>query len=329
MISIIVPIYNAQAFLEPCIASIVSQGSCDFELLLLDDGSTDESLAICQAYAHKDARVHCCHQDNAGVSATRNRGLDMAAGEWLMFVDADDLLLPNALQSMLTLAKQHAADCVLGGTVKGMGTAPTAWPKDEVKTGVAALPLCLADPTRRLTCHATLVSAGAVGALRFSESLHYAEDSEFLIRVLSRCQTVVLSDQPFYRYLLHPQSAVHRFCASQQAEYIKTLQAVQAYADKLDPSVREALPLFSLSQFLLILVHGIFHPNNPAAFHARLAQARALRSDPFFADCFRKAKLSALPTAKRVTLWLAKHRLLLLVYGIVKLRQKQNAALEG
>ncbi|MEG1472371.1 MAG: hypothetical protein RSD76_07990, partial [Clostridia bacterium] len=73
----------------------------------------------------------------------------------------------------------------------------------------------------------------------------------------------------------------------------------------------------------------IFHPNNPAAFHARLAQARALRSDPFFADCFRKAKLSALPTAKRVTLWLAKHRLLLLVYGIVKLRQKQNAALEG
>ena len=93
LVSILVPVYNAQKTIDRCISSILNQEYRDFELLLLDDGSTDDSGAICDAYAQKDARVRVLHKENSGVSDTRNRGIAMAVGEYLQFVDILQLIL--------------------------------------------------------------------------------------------------------------------------------------------------------------------------------------------------------------------------------------------
>ena len=90
LISIIVPIYNVEKYLSRCINSVLSQTFPDFELLLIDDGSTDKSGYICDGYAQKDSRIKVFHIENGGVSAARNYGLDNARGEWITFVDADD-----------------------------------------------------------------------------------------------------------------------------------------------------------------------------------------------------------------------------------------------
>ena len=90
MISIIVPIYNAEQYLHRCIDSILHQNYTDFELLLIDDGSKDASGAICDEYAAKDTRVRVFHKENGGVSSARNLGLDNAQGEYITFCDADD-----------------------------------------------------------------------------------------------------------------------------------------------------------------------------------------------------------------------------------------------
>lgn len=90
MISIIVPIYNAEQYLHRCVDSILAQSYTDFELLLIDDGSKDDSGAICDAYAAKDSRVRVFHKENGGVSSARNLGLDHAQGEYVTFCDADD-----------------------------------------------------------------------------------------------------------------------------------------------------------------------------------------------------------------------------------------------
>lgn len=89
-ISVIVPVYNVERYLPKCIESILSQTFTDFELLLIDDGSTDGSGKICDAYAEKDSRIRVFHQENRGVSAARNLGIDEAAAEWICFVDSDD-----------------------------------------------------------------------------------------------------------------------------------------------------------------------------------------------------------------------------------------------
>lgn len=95
--SIIVPVYNVELYLRRCIESVLTQSYHDFELILVDDGSKDNSGAICDEYAKKDNRVRVFHKENGGVSSARNVGLNEAEGEWICFVDSDDYLLPTAL----------------------------------------------------------------------------------------------------------------------------------------------------------------------------------------------------------------------------------------
>lgn len=96
LVSVIVPVYNAEKFLPRCINSILAQTSTDFELLLIDDGSTDKSGKICDEYAQKDIRIKVFHKKNGGVSTARNLGIDKAIGEWIIFMDSDDYFLDNA-----------------------------------------------------------------------------------------------------------------------------------------------------------------------------------------------------------------------------------------
>lgn len=101
-ISIIVPVYNAEKYLHSCLDSILSQTFHDFELLLIDDGSTDGSGAICDSYASADSRIKTIHKENGGVSSARNRGIDEARGEWIYFCDADDTINVNCIELLLS-----------------------------------------------------------------------------------------------------------------------------------------------------------------------------------------------------------------------------------
>lgn len=106
-LSIIVPVYNSEQYLSRCVNSIVAQGFKDFELLIIDDGSTDSSKELCDKYAKQDNRIRVFHKSNGGVSSARNLGLDNAQGEWVMFVDSDDWLKPTYLDSLMSFAKNE------------------------------------------------------------------------------------------------------------------------------------------------------------------------------------------------------------------------------
>lgn len=96
-ISFIVPVYNVEAYLNECVDSIIDQTCGDWELILIDDGSCDESPRICDEYAWQDNRIKVIHQSNQGVAIARNAGLDVATGEWIWFVDSDDWIELNAI----------------------------------------------------------------------------------------------------------------------------------------------------------------------------------------------------------------------------------------
>ena len=115
MISVIVPVYNAEKYLHRCIDSILAQTFTDFELLLINDGSKDNSGAICDEYAAKDSRVRVFHKENGGASSARNLGLDNAKGEWITFVDSDDTLQQNAL-CVLCKSLTSSVDAVIANT---------------------------------------------------------------------------------------------------------------------------------------------------------------------------------------------------------------------
>lgn len=118
LLSIVVPVYNVENFLRSCLSSILSSSFKDFELLLVDDGSLDNSGKICDEYALKDSRVLVYHRQNSGVSSARNYGLRMASGEWVTFIDSDDFISTTFLEGLLSpVIKGERIDFVQGGCV--------------------------------------------------------------------------------------------------------------------------------------------------------------------------------------------------------------------
>lgn len=113
-LSIIVPVYNVSKYLPCCIESVLNQSFSNFELLLIDDGSTDGSGAICDAYAQIDNRIRVFHKDNEGVSSARNLGLNHAVGEWVYFVDSDDEILPTGLQVLVDSISEDVDNVLVG-----------------------------------------------------------------------------------------------------------------------------------------------------------------------------------------------------------------------
>ena len=210
-ISIIIPVYNAEEYLDRCLESISEQSYMSYEVILVDDGSTDSSPLICDRYSATDPRFRTIHKRNGGVSTARNAGIDLANGEYLMFVDSDDALLPDALERMIEGVVGE--DIVIGGYTTFIGGIPG---KEvlPVKTRAykdAEMPSFFEDNIRR-NCEmldapwSKMFRRKAVGNLRFCEDLSYAEDKLFVFTFLSTCRSAHTCAIPVYAYHIRPGS---------------------------------------------------------------------------------------------------------------------------
>jgi len=153
-ISVVVPVYNVEDFLEPCLDSLVAQTVDDFEVVLVDDGSTDGSVAIAEQYAGRDGRFKIVSQENGGLSRARNAGMAVAEGEYLAFLDSDDVLPPNAYALLLGALEKTGSDFATGnvhrltrfGTVQSPFLA-RAFAETRLKTHVTKYRPLIADRT--------------------------------------------------------------------------------------------------------------------------------------------------------------------------------------
>lgn len=115
LVSIIIPVYNTEKYLKECIHSITNQSYRNIEIIIVDDGSSDKSGAICDEFANTHKNIFVFHRDNHGVSNARNFALDIAKGEYLMFVDSDDYIDPNMCEKLISVANKHSADFIICG----------------------------------------------------------------------------------------------------------------------------------------------------------------------------------------------------------------------
>ena len=113
-ISIVIPVYNGEKFLQECIDSVLAQTFIDFEIILVDDGSVDNTAIICDNYVKHDSRINVIHQINGGVTSARRKGVQMAQGEWICFVDSDDTIPPDSLSCLIDVCKKYDTDFVVG-----------------------------------------------------------------------------------------------------------------------------------------------------------------------------------------------------------------------
>ena len=201
--SIIVPVYNVENVLPRCIESILTQTVRDFELILIDDGSPDNSGAICDTYAAKDDRIRVIHQVNAGVSNARNAGLNAARGKRIVFVDSDDYLDVTFLQEFST----SSADLIIGGyTLEGDGVkAPICRKYDAFEIAAITTDDVLhLFEINRLNYACTKCFNGDIirqHGLKFNTNLSLAEDTLFVVQYVQYCSHIAQLENTSYHYV--------------------------------------------------------------------------------------------------------------------------------
>ena len=210
MISVIIPVYNAGDYLEECFNSILGQTYQDFEIIAVDDGSTDDSASICRSYSEKDKRINYICQPNCGVSSARNNGIEHAKGQWLCFIDADDKYSPNYFETMLKgsepgsmVACQYCMDI----HDHGKGNQKVLIDNDKQKV----LNDLLGQNKNRIHLGSILFDANSVIAsgLRFVEGCVRNEDIEFICRYLCLSTKVCVIQFNGYFYRQHESSVMH------------------------------------------------------------------------------------------------------------------------
>lgn len=259
MISVIVPVYNAERYLEKCVDSILAQTHENLEVILVDDGSTDGSAAICDGYAKKDSRIVVIHKENGGQSSARNRGLDICRGEYIGFVDSDDSIKPDMYRAMLEKLLETGSDMAVCGARLSNGD---EWHSEYSGQIIDRKTLYLAYINYKST-HLVVwdklcrreIWCGDV-PLRFPEGM-INEDLYIMGDLTERCEKAVFLREAYYDYLIFREGSTSGGGFS--AKKLDLITAARHFCETYRENVPELYPLVALrtAKFILLVMGEI------------------------------------------------------------------------
>ena len=238
-ISVIVPVYKAEQYLERCVKSILEQTYQNFELILVDDGSPDGSPILCDKWAEKDSRVHVIHKENGGASSARNAGLKIAKGNWIAFADSDDWLDRTALKTLYDLANQYNVPMAIGGmrVVQEYTDAQTVAKQETVVLSRADLMSRFfrlnGEPDTHSVC-ATLIRRDILEAYYFIEG-KMNEDVEACYYLARKCEGAVYTNKPVYFYFKNVEGVTNSGFSKKKLDLLDVWDIVQKQVEQFTP----------------------------------------------------------------------------------------------
>lgn len=240
-ISIIVPVFNSAAFLSDCIKSIVNQTYTNLEIILIDDGSKDNSGSICDSFAKDDPRIIVIHQDNSGVSSSRNTGIARASGSYIAFVDSDDLIAPDMIKLLHSSLVENQCDISTCGFVYIYQTESlkpdTTNNTTEILTGNEAIENMLYRRNIGLVPFAKLYKIDLFNEIRFSEKLRMAEDADVNYKIFSKARNIAVNSLSQYDYVQHPQSVMHEKFSLKRMDGLIVMKSIYSDAKDHHPAI--------------------------------------------------------------------------------------------
>lgn len=210
LVSILLPVYNTSAYLHQCLDSVLAQSYTNLQVVIVDDGSKDNSLEICQQYAAQDSRVDVYHQENQGVATARNALLSNIKGDYFLFVDSDDWIELDMVEFLVTTAIQEGADLVSCGMVKNDGR-PSATFKVEDWTQEHAVKEFLRHVSFNGSLWNKLIKVRLLhNEPRFHRGISYGEDALFCWELLKEAKNgIIVTDKQLYHYRMNAASLSH------------------------------------------------------------------------------------------------------------------------
>ncbi len=340
LVSIVVPVYNAERFLARCVDSLLSQSHRELEILLVDDGSTDGGGKLCDQLAASDARIKAFHQKNAGPSAARNVGLGAAAGKYLMFVDADDFVEPGMVAAMIAAIESSGSGLAVCTYVSHLfdgdrQLASSAFRLEEQRLSVDEFlslgTLKLDDPASiRARAHVAgniwgklyLMDVVKTLGLGFDLALMRYEDIQFNFSYMAGIQKIIVIDKGLYHYCVFSDHA----SLSDRMTRKNFSMAASSYAAirrRLDGRSRDYLGYY-FSYIVMGYLIRLFQKGSPYSFAEAVAEMKAVSATPMYGEVMAYYRRQE-GTSRLVPAFL-KLRLFLLASAAAKFRMVKAAA---
>ena len=329
-ISVIIPCYNVEKYVEQCLQSLARQTYRNLEIICINDGSTDSTLDILQLYGQKDSRIKVINQCNMGVSATRNKGIGFASGKWIMFVDGDDWLEPECIEE--TLKGNYDLVCFSYNRIFKNRNEPRTlnlngvYSSNDILKRITGLTGSeLADPTQAnslVTACAKIYQTSIIkdNAIIFynTKQIGTGEDALFNMHYLVVCKgNVLIIDRPYYNYLRYNSSSLTTTYKPALISQWKTLHHMmfeiimnkssdfhQAYYNRI------ALSIVGL---------GLNEMENPNGLNLQLKHLKDILHDPLYVKSFRVLSFKFFPLPWKILFLMAKYKVTIGVYMMMKL----------
>lgn len=238
-LSVIIPVYNVENYLRHCLDSVLTQTYRNLEIILVDDGSKDASGMICDEYAAKDSRIKCVHQENAGVSRARNRGLEMASGDYYHFLDSDDFIEPDTYEYLLTKMQENGAEAIALEYFTTFADSEIASIRPQEHCGLRDTEGAISEHLfggNDFLC-TKLLPAFAVKDLRFHEDIYRDEDTLFGFEAICRVKRMYFDSRPLLHYVQSEESACRGVFRPSQLSAVKVIPIMEEKLGKDFPSL--------------------------------------------------------------------------------------------
>lgn len=303
--SVVVPCYNVERYLPQCIESLCKQTLADIEIILVDDGSPDNSGKICDEWAERDNRIKVIHKANGGVSAARNDGMTIATGEYIIFCDSDDWLPENAIESLYNEGKRTNADVVIGNVYQnldGKNTLAQFYAKPFVTSDRTFIDKMIQADFYKTYCPMPAETGPAFGYggpwnkavrlemlracnIRFDVRVKgIFDDIIYTAYILANAKTVAYITTPVYYYRLIPMSITRSFKANAPEINKAIFKSWEEFLAKYDQNGMFIKPFYAvvIRRFAEILPVYFFSDKNTRPLKERLAEMKAmLRDEPY------------------------------------------------
>lgn len=322
-LSVIVPVYNCKDHLERCVGSILKQSFTDYEIILVDDGSTDGSAQLADSLAANNLQVQVIHQENQGVSTARNTGLLEAQGEYIMFVDADDYLLPNTANVFENekLADLTCLSFEVGNNIKKITNDQLYQASESEKAKV----MMLENPTQYMTVWSKFFKRKIIeeNNLRFNTTLRVAEDGDFMIKYLLCANSIQFFMEVCYHYSNDTKSVMSTF-DHKSNDYLNALMSSQRSIANQNEALQKSFAVYVLMHLNIIMVHETFATDNPLKYSVRMKQLKEMIKEPIFAEALATVKVSDCHGMRMMPVLLLKLHCNHLASILFIMRAKQN-----
>lgn len=250
-VSIIIPVYKVETTIHKCLDSFLAQTLKEWEIVLVDDGSPDRSGQICDEYATKDSRFRIIHQQNAGVSAARQAGLETVTGEYVIHSDPDDWVEPQMLEELYRKAVAEDADIVICDMYKDFGDKCLYYKQDVTDTNPHSILNDMFRNNIHGSCCNKLIKHSCINKYeaKFPKGVNYCEDVCFLVQLLKHNIKVTYLNKAFYHYVQNQGSITNAYT-------IETLKTHQQYVQFLAEQLPEdSLPVVTSKEFVKKLAY--------------------------------------------------------------------------